>query len=95
MARPTTAAPMPREHRPLDPETVRSWVRIGRDTLIVVLGGFMLVWQTVFAADPNPLLVGAGLVLLGLPPALRLDEVFKPSPKDDEGGFTHMERPKA
>lgn len=34
----------------------------------------MLVWQTVFAVTPNALLVGAGLVALGLPPALRLED---------------------
>jgi hypothetical protein len=82
-------------HR-LDPATVRAWQRIARDILIVVLGAFMLTWQTVIVALPNPLLVGAGLVLLGLPPALRLDEVFKSKPpdEDDDAGFTHMERPR-
>jgi hypothetical protein len=37
----------------------------------------MLVWQTVFAHDPNPVVIGAGLVLLGLPPAFRIDNVIR------------------
>jgi uncharacterized membrane protein YdjX (TVP38/TMEM64 family) len=54
-----------------DPEVVRQWIRISRDAAIVIVGTFMLIWQTVFATIPNPMLVGAGLVLLGLPPTLR------------------------
>lgn len=37
----------------------------------------MLVWQTVFAVTPNALIIGAGLVALGLPPALRIDEKIR------------------
>lgn len=86
---------MTRDHRPPDPEIVRAWIRIVRDTLIVIIGGFMLIWQTVIAAEPNPLLVGAGLVLLGLPPALRLDEMFRPPvAEEDDAGFTHMRPPR-
>lgn len=59
------------------PKVVREWVRIFRDVAIVVVAGFMLVFETVFAAGPNPIIIGAGLTLLGIPPALRLDEVLR------------------
>jgi hypothetical protein len=49
------------------------WVRIFRDGLIVVVGTFMLVFETVFAKTPNAYVIAAGLAALGLPPALRLD----------------------
>jgi hypothetical protein len=49
------------------------WRDIVRDALLFVLGGFMLVFETVFAANPNAYLIGGGLAALGLPPALRLD----------------------
>lgn len=49
------------------------WVRIFRDALIVVVGTFMLVYETVFARTPNAYVIAAGLAALGLPPALRLD----------------------
>lgn len=50
-----------------------AWIRRLRDTLIVSVGTFMLVFETVFAANPNVYLISAGLIALGLPPALRLD----------------------
>jgi hypothetical protein len=56
--------------------TVDDWdraVRIFRDGLIVVVGTFMLVFETVFAKTPNAYVIAAGLAALGLPPALRLD----------------------
>lgn len=62
---------MPREP---DYEAIRSWQRILRDLVIVVVGAFMLVYETVAAEVPNPYIIGAGLVTLGVPPALRYDE---------------------
>lgn len=59
----------------LDPDAVASWQRIGRDTVITLLGAFMLIWQTAFALTPSPLIVGAGLTLLVGPSALRLDQI--------------------
>ncbi len=50
-----------------------AWMRIVRDTAIVTVGTFMLVFETVFVTNPNAYIIGAGLVALGLPPALRLD----------------------
>lgn len=68
---------MSRDPNRLDPDDFRAWVRIFRDLAIVILGTFMLVFETAFADSPNPLIVGAGLVALGLPPALRLDEAVR------------------
>ena len=66
-----------------------AWIRIFRDVAVAVVGIFMLVYETVFAPNPNVELIGAGLALLGLPPALRLDlrtssERRKSRRKDDE-----------
>lgn len=66
-----------------NPEVFKAWQRIIRDTVITILGTFMLVWQTVFVLTPQPLLVGAGLFLLGVPPALRLDDLIRKR-KDEE-----------
>lgn len=57
-----------------DPEIARQWVRVVRDLLIVGVGAFMLIHETVVTGDPNPYLLAGGLTALGLPPALRLDE---------------------
>lgn len=61
----------------MTPSVVRAWVRIFRDVAIVVVAGFMLVYETVFVAQPNAYVIGAGLTLLGIPPALRLDDIFR------------------
>ncbi len=65
------------------------WQRIIRDTVITILGAFMLVWQTVFATTPNALVIGAGLVLLGLPPAFRVDQAIRGRTQnlDEREGF--------
>jgi len=72
-------------------DTWDAWVRIARDSLIVLVGTFMLVYETVFAAEPNAYLIGAGLAALGLPPALRMDlrtsaERRMKGRRDEEGG---------
>lgn len=54
-------------------DTWDAWLRIFRDSLIVSVGTFMLIYETVFAAPPNAYVIGGGLAALGLPPALRLD----------------------
>ncbi len=56
------------------PELASQWQRIFRDIVAAAVGAFMLIWQTVFVMTPNALIIGAGLVALGLPSALRLDE---------------------
>lgn len=62
---------MPREP---DFDTLRAWQRIVRDTVIVICGAFILIYETIGTLVPDPYLIGAGLVALGVPPALRYDE---------------------
>lgn len=45
-----------------------------RDIWIVAIASFILIYETVEIPTPSELLVGAALVLLGLPAAIRLDE---------------------
>lgn len=44
-----------------------------RDLMIVLVGTFMLIYDTVFASTPSPLIIGGGLTCFGLPIAFRLD----------------------
>lgn len=57
----------------MTPEAAKQWQLIFRDVLITILATFMLVYETVFVRDPNAYIIGAGLTLLGIPPALRAD----------------------
>lgn len=66
------------------PEIVDSWVAIFRDITIVLLATFMLVFETVFAHEVSPYIVGAGLTLAGVPPALRAD-TYRRRRKADAG----------
>jgi len=50
-----------------------SYWKLLRDVAIAALGIFMLVHETL-SAHPQEVIVGAALVLLGVPVALRLDE---------------------
>jgi hypothetical protein len=61
----------------VSPEAVRAWTRILRDFAIVLVGVFILLHETLVNGTPDPILIGAGLILLGLPPALRFDEWLK------------------
>ena len=67
----------------MDPEIARAWTRIFRDFALVFLGVFMLVHETVTSRAPNPYLIAAGLVLLGVPPALRADQWLRNRGDDD------------
>lgn len=58
---------------PNTPEEYRTWIGITRDAVLVLIGAFMLIYETLFAVVPNPYIIGAGLTALGLPSALRLD----------------------
>lgn len=57
----------------MDIETFRAWQRIFRDLLIVAIGAFILIYETVVAPVPDPYLIGAGLTALGVPPLLRVN----------------------
>jgi hypothetical protein len=45
------------------------------DGAVVLLGIFILVWETVVGDPPNPLTIGAGIGFLGAPTARRLTRV--------------------
>jgi hypothetical protein len=57
----------------IDQKVYRAWQRIIRDTLLVSIGAFMLVYETVATSSPDPYVIAGGLAALGLPPAIRLD----------------------
>lgn len=58
----------------MTPDEARAWGRVLRDVLIVAIGAFILVHEELSRGAPNPYLIAAGLIALGLPPALRADE---------------------
>lgn len=57
----------------MTPDVVRQWQRIFRDTVIVLIGMFMLVYETVWRESPDWQIIAAALTCFGLPPALRVD----------------------
>lgn len=57
----------------MDPDALKAWQSIFRDVVITVVAAFMLIYSTVFAAEPNAYVIGAGLTLLAAPAALRID----------------------
>lgn len=77
---------MSRDRRRLNREDAAAWQRIGRDIGNSLVGWGMLIWQTVYAVEPNYLLVGAGLLLVGLAPALRVDEMIRRRGDSEPGG---------
>ncbi len=69
----------------MTPAAANEWIKILRDLATVALASFILVHETVAARSPNWELIGAGLTLLGIPPALRADEMRrKRNAEDDE-----------
>lgn len=54
-----------------------------RDTILVLLGVFMLLHETVSPGPPDPIIVGAAFGLFGLPVPLRLDERRKREREDE------------
>lgn len=67
----------------MTPERLSAWQTIFRDTVITILAAFMLVYETVVAAEPNAYLIGAGITLLGVPAALRLDSFRRKADRDE------------
>lgn len=55
-------------------DAFRAWQGIFRDIVITCVAAFMLIYDTVFKDTPNLYVIGAGLTMLGIPPALRLDQ---------------------
>lgn len=75
----------------VDPDALKAWQSIFRDIVITLVAAFMLIYETVFIQQPNPYVIGAGLTLLGVPPALRLDRLRRRGgdgdPYDGPGGY--------
>lgn len=67
----------------MTPERFSAWQTIFRDVVITILAAFILVFETVSAAEPNAYLIGAGITLLGVPAALRLDSFRRKADRDD------------
>lgn len=67
----------------MTPERFSAWQTIVRDTVVTILAAFMLVFETVYAAEPNAYLIGAGITLLGVPAALRLDSFRRKADRDE------------
>lgn len=78
----------------LRPEALADWVTVFRDLVMVVLAAFILSYETVLIDNPNPLLIGAGLSLLGVPAALRVDASRRKQQKagngDNDERWTHL-----
>lgn len=68
----------------MDPSAIRQWQKIFRDFAIVAIGSFMCIYETVAVPNPSEVIVGGGLLLLGLPPALRLDEYIGRRKSDED-----------
>lgn len=66
----------------IDPKAYRAWQRIIRDTLLVSVGAFMLLYETIAVPSPDPYVIAGGLAALGLPPAIRLD--LRPKKEDED-----------
>lgn len=71
----------------MTPEEVRAWMDIFRDVLICSVATFMLVWSVVAVQAPNPYVLGAGLTLFGIPPALRLDKARRSRTVEDDDPY--------
>lgn len=67
----------------MTPQQIRAWQAIARDIVITVVATFMLIFETVGSESPNPYIIGAGLTLLGIPPALRIDRARRSNTDDD------------
>ncbi len=65
-----------------DPEGAWRWQRVIRQLASTLVGVFMLLWQTALTSSPSPLIVGAGLLALGVPHTLRMDERMR---QEEEG----------
>lgn len=68
----------------MDPDAVRQWQRIFRDTVLVIVGAFLLVYGATSIREPTILgiVLGAGLTCFSAPPILRLR--LDRSPNDDD-----------
>ena len=68
----------------MSPDEVRAWQSIFRDVVITLVAAFMLLYETIVVDDPNVYIIGAGLTLLGVPAAIRLDSIRRRGSNDNE-----------
>lgn len=67
----------------MDPKLAAQWLGILRDTVIVLVGAFLLVYEAVWAKEADWQIIAAALTCFGLPPVLRLD--IRNGKKTEEG----------
>lgn len=59
----------------VSPETFKVWQRVIRDALTWILGMFIVTFQLLsHPLNPNIIWVTTGVTLMGIPPALRINE---------------------
>lgn len=73
------------EERRLTPSAVAEWQKIIRDTVILILATFIIVYEVAFKSSPNAYALGTALTLLGVPPALRLDSARRSKRTNGDG----------
>lgn len=61
----------------MDPSRLKEWISIARDAIIVALGTFLAIYAvaTIHEATVLGIVLGFSGTLLGVPAALRLDQV--------------------
>jgi hypothetical protein len=71
--------PAPRSRKRQDPAVrLRPYTHLGRDMALVLLAVFIFIHETLSSPTPDPYLIAAGLVMLGLPTALHVTRDDKP-----------------
>ena len=58
----------------MTPDIAQAWIRVIRDLALVLLGVYILLYEVHREGDVRETLIGAALILFGLPAALRTDE---------------------
>lgn len=72
----------------MEPETLRKWIPVIRDSLIVLIAAFMLLYGTTYVKEPGrlTLIIGGGLTLLGVPAGLRVRDWVQRNGNGKNGG---------
>lgn len=69
---------------PRDPDfdSIRAWQGIFRNSIAVLVGAFMLVYDTAFATTPNQWVIGGGIAAIGFPVAAKFDIRRRDAPEE-------------